>query len=192
MNRLHISLFTLLFAASSVITGCAPAIIAAGGSGGYAMATDTRTVGQHLDDTTLSAKGHTTLIETEEVPARKIDVDVYEGNVILTGVVDTREQKEAAINIARKVEGVKGVTDNLQVGLKTLGDSWNDQVLVTKINKNLLMAPDIRTLNIDVDANLGVVTLSGMVDTKANKGRIIDIARNTPGTVKVVDNLRLQ
>jgi len=192
MNRLNPFLLPLLLllAASPALTGCAPAVVAAGG-GGYSMATDERTVGQQIDDATITTKVKGMLLDDHSVPAMKIDVDTIEGNVILTGVVDTREQKEKALEIARKVQGVKKVTDNMQVGLKTWGDAWNDEVLVTKINKDLLMTPGIRTFNIDVDADLGVVTLTGVVDTPANKQRIIDIARRTPGVKKIVDNLTL-
>ena len=172
-------------------SGCAPVVIGAAG-GGAVMATDERTVGRQIDDATLSTRVKTALIDTADVPARKIDVDVLDGNVILTGVVDTREQKEKAVAVARRVEGARKVTDNLQVGIVTLGDTFNDKLLVAKINKNLLMAPDIRSFNIDVDADRGVVTLTGLVDSQANKQRIIDIARKTPGTMKVVDNLKVR
>jgi len=192
MNRLNPVLLLLLFllAASPALTGCAPAVVA-GAGGGYTMATDERTVGRQIDDATITTKVKGMLLDDHSVPAMKIDVDTIDGNVILTGVVDTREQKERALEIARKVEGVKKVTDNMQVGLKTWGDAWNDEVLVTKINKDLLMAPGIRTFNIDVDSDLGVVTLTGVVDTPANKQRIIDLVRNRPGVKKVVDNLTL-
>ncbi len=178
----------LLAGLASAVSGCAPVVVGAAG-GAAVAATDQRTLGRQIDDATLTARVKASLINDPDVPARKIDVDSQEGSVILTGVVDTREQKAKAVAIARKVEGARKVIDNLQVGVETLGDSFNDEVLVTKINKNLFMAPGIRTFNIDVDADRGVVTLTGVIDTQANKQRIIDIARNTPGTMKVVDNL---
>ncbi len=189
MNRPPFILPLLLLAGlASALSGCAPVVIGAAG-GAAVAATDERTVGRQIDDATLTAKVKATLINDPDVPARKIDVDTQNGDVILTGVVDTREQKEKAMALARKVEGVHKVIDNMQVGVETLGDSFNDMLLVTKINKNLFMAPGIRSFNIDVDADRGVVTLTGVIDTQANKQRIIDIARNTSGTMKVVDNL---
>jgi osmotically-inducible protein OsmY len=50
----------------------------------------------------------------------------------------------------------------------------------------------VRSLNIDVDVYLGVVTLSGIVSTKYQKDRAIQISRATDGTVKVIDNLKVQ
>lgn len=188
-NRPSFLLPVLLLAGlASSVSGCAPVVIGAAG-GAAVAATDERSVGEQIDDANLTARVKAALIDTPEVPARKIDVDSQNGEVILTGVVDTREQKEKAVAVARKVEGARKVIDNLQVGVETLGDAFSDKFLVTKINKNLLMAPGIRTFNIDVDADRGVVTLTGVVDTQANKQRIIDIARSTSGTMKVVDNL---
>jgi hyperosmotically inducible protein len=191
-NRLHYLLIPLLPVALSTLSACAPVVIGAAGGGGFAMATDERTVGTQIDDATLSTTVKTRLIEEADIPARKIDVDVLEGEVILTGVVDTREQKQKAVEIAGHVEGVRKVTDNLQVGIKTIGDSFNDKVLVTRINKDLLLTPEIRSFNIDVDADRGVVTLTGIVDTAANKLRILSIARETPGAIRVVDNLKVR
>jgi len=191
-NKLHLLFILLLPVALSSLSACAPVVIGAAGGGGFAMATDERTVGTQIDDATLSATVKTRLIEESDIPARKIDVDVLEGEVILTGVVDTREQKQKAVEIAGRVEGVRSVIDNLQVGIKTIGDSFNDKVLVTRINKDLFLEPEIRSFNIDVDADRGVVTLTGIVDAPANKLRVLSIARETPGTIRVVDNLKVR
>lgn len=190
MNRPPILLPLLLLAGlATAFSGCAPVVVGAAAGGAALAATDQRTLGRQIDDTTVTARVKAALINTAEVPARKIDVDTQDGEVILTGVVDTREQKEKALAVARKVKGARKVIDNLQVGVETLGDSFNDMVLVTRINKELFMAPGIRTFNVDVDADRGVVTLTGVIDTQANKQRILNIARNTPGAMQVVDNL---
>jgi hyperosmotically inducible protein len=43
-------------------------------------------------------------------------VDVKDGVVTIAGVADTNAQKERATKIAKKVEGVKQVVNNLTVG----------------------------------------------------------------------------
>lgn len=50
--------------------------------------------------------------ENDEV---RINVDTYRGEVSLSGFVDNEQQVEAAGKAAKSVDGVKKVTNNLQV-----------------------------------------------------------------------------
>jgi len=186
----YMSLFGILFLL--VGNGCAPLLIGAGAAGGYKLGTDERSVGQMWDDGAITAKINAALIDDPVVKARKIDVDTLEKVVILTGVVDTEKEVERATEIARKVPYVKEVRNCLQVGKKTLGQSFDDKVLGTKIKARLIGEKDIRSLNIDVDVNRSVVTLTGVVENESQKERALKIARTTSGTVKVIDNLSVK
>ena len=180
-------IFALLMA-----TGCAPAIIAGGATGGYKAATDERSIGRVMDDATITAKVKTELVKDTVVKARKIDVDTLDGVVTLTGVVKTNEEAERAREIAVRVRGVKKVKNNLQIGSKTWGQSLDDKLIGSKIKAKLISEPGIRSLNIDVDVNKGIVTLTGIVKFKYQKERAIEIAKSTSGTINVVDNIRVK
>ena len=175
-----------------MVTGCGPAIIAGGATGGYKTATDERTVGRVLDDATITTRINTELIKDPVAKARRIDVDTLEGVVTLTGVVETSEEAKRAERIAMMVPGVKKVNNDLQVGSKTWGQALDDKVIGSKIKAKLISEPGIRSLNVDVDVNKGVVTLTGIMKFKYQKDRAIEIARITPGTVNVVDNIRVK
>lgn len=169
--------------------GCAPAVVGGAASGVYKAETDERTVGRLIDDSTITAKINLAFLDDPLIQTLEIDVDTVEGNVILTGVVGSKIEVARAIEIARGVEGVRKVIDNLQVGTKSMGQAFYDKVLGTKIKAKLFTEPNIRSLNIDVDVERSVVTLTGKVDSMINKNRVIEIARTTEGTVKVIDNL---
>jgi len=186
----YLSLFGILFLL--MCNGCVPALIGAGAAGGYKVGTDERSVGKMWDDAAITAKINAALISDPVVKARQIDVDTVEKVVILTGVVETEKEVERAIEIARKVPYVKEVRNYLQVGKKTLGQSVDDKVLGTKIKARLIGEKDIRSLNIDVDVNMSVVTLTGVVENENQKERALKIARTTSGTVKVIDNIRVK
>lgn len=182
-------LFTMLL--MFVLSGCTAAYVAGGAGGGYAVATDKRSIGRMMDDSTITTRINTEMVQDSVVKARQIDVDTIGGHVTLTGVVATRAEADRAIKIARGVSGVKSVTNNLQIGKKTWGEVFGDKVLGSKIKSKLIAEPEIRSLNIDVDVNKGVVTLTGVVANTNLKKRAIDIARATNGTVKVIDNLKV-
>jgi osmotically-inducible protein OsmY len=73
------------------------------------------TLGQNIDDTTLTTSVKTKLAADKLANLTRIDVDTYKGVVSLNGVVSTPAEKIRAEEIARNVSGVKQVVNNLQV-----------------------------------------------------------------------------
>lgn len=67
-------------------------------------------------DATITAKVKTALGNDELVKARNINVDTMRGVVTLNGSVGSAAEKERAITLARRVEGVSDVRDNLRAG----------------------------------------------------------------------------
>jgi hyperosmotically inducible periplasmic protein len=74
-----------------------------------------RTTGENIDDTTLTTSVKTALAKEKASSLTRVDVDTVKGVVTLTGVVPTAADKARAVEIARGVNGVKKVVDNLQV-----------------------------------------------------------------------------
>lgn len=185
------NLLYVLAILSLIISGCAPAVIGAGATGAYKAGTDERSMGTMVDDSSISSKVKIELISAPDVKARKIDVDVLNGVVTLTGIVESESEVRRAEEIALGVEGVKSVTNYLSVGSRTMGQVIDDKIIVGRINKDLIAEPNMRSLNIDVDSNNGVVTLTGIVTSKELKNRALEIARDTEGVVQVIDNLQV-
>jgi len=175
-----------------VSTGCTAAVVAGAAGGGYAVATDERQTDRMLDDATITSRINAAMIKDDLVKAHQVDVDTVDGHVTLTGVVKTRPESLRAAEIATSVPGVKSVRNNLQIGEKSWSESLNDQWLGSKIKSKLIAEPEIRSLNIDVDVEKGIVTLTGVVGNRNQKKRAIEIAKATEGTVRVVDNLTVK
>lgn len=175
-----------------LLTGCGAAALGGAAFGGYKGVTDKRTVGTMIDDTVISSTVKTKMIGDEFVKARYIDVDVLNGVVYLIGVVESASQKRMAADIARGVDGVKGVENQLVVGKTTAGQILNDSILTSKIKTELIKDPDIRSTNIDVDTNNNVVTLTGIVASAKEKNKVIEITQKVSGKGQVIDNLRIK
>jgi hyperosmotically inducible protein len=182
----------LIILVSLMATGCTAAVVAGVAGGGYAMVTDERNSGRMMDDATITTRINSEMIKDHVVKARQIDVDTIDGHVTLTGVVKTRQETTRAVKIARSVAGVKSVKNNLQVGEKSWNEALNDKWLGSKIKSKLIAEPEIRSLNIDVDVEKGIVTLTGVVGARHQKKRAIEIAKTTEGTIRVVNNLKVK
>jgi hyperosmotically inducible periplasmic protein len=76
------------------------------------------TTGQAYDDSMLTASVKTKLMQDSETKAHQINVGTQQGVVQLTGFVDSTAMKTKAGEIARSVDGVKSVRNDLEIRQK--------------------------------------------------------------------------
>lgn len=74
---------------------------------------------------------------------------------------------------------------------KTVGETIDDTTITTRVKTAMLNDPAVGGLAIDVDTFKGVVTLSGRVESQAEKAQAVAIARRTSGVVEVKDALQV-
>lgn len=135
---------------------------------------------------------------------RKYDVRVKVRNGVATleGDVATAAQKAEAERLA-KIEGItrvenkidvdpdedKSVADRVKAGLSKTGETITDAWITTKVKWFFLGEDELKGSDINVDTNSKVVTLKGTVKTQAGKQKANQLARETEGVAKVVDQL---
>ena len=73
------------------------------------------TTGEYVDDTTITAKVKEAYIGDPTVKAMQVNVETMQGNVQLSGFVDSVSAEQRAVQLAREVKGVKSVQDNIIV-----------------------------------------------------------------------------
>ena len=76
------------------------------------------TAGQVFDDSVITTSVKTKLTEDSETKAHQINVGTQKGVVQLTGFVDSAAMKAKAGDIARSVDGVKSVRNDLEIRQK--------------------------------------------------------------------------
>ncbi len=74
-----------------------------------------KTVGETIDDATITARVKTALLNDPQVGGMKIDVDTTLGVVSMSGIVKSRAEEQRALQLARGIPGVKDVRSTLQV-----------------------------------------------------------------------------
>jgi osmotically-inducible protein OsmY len=147
-------------------------------------------------------------LETSDL-VRKYNVHtkVEDGVVTLSGDVATAAQKAEAERLARSVEGVvrvqnditidpdedKSMNDRIKSGLNKTGDVINDAWITTKVKWFLARDEGLRSVtSIDVDTKDHVVTLKGTVRTAAEKARAVELANKADGVKRVIDQLTIK
>ena len=74
-----------------------------------------QSLGQNIDDKTITATVKAKLVADRAKNLTAVDVDTNAGVVYLTGFVDTAQQKAEAEQLARSTDGVKRVVNNLMI-----------------------------------------------------------------------------
>jgi osmotically-inducible protein OsmY len=132
-----------------------------------------------------------------------INTDVQNGVVHLQGTVATDIDRDLAEEIAKGVEGVAEVDNDLQIDeAKTMAarderpagerdfGSWVDDATTTAVVKSKLLGnANTEGLKIDVDTKDDVVTLTGRVSSREESQLAEEIAKNTGDVERVRNNL---
>jgi hyperosmotically inducible protein len=74
-----------------------------------------KTMGENVDDVSITAAVKTKLAAEKVETLTKVDVDTNRGTVYLNGTVDNAAMKARAAELARQVNGVREVVNNLRV-----------------------------------------------------------------------------
>src|SRR5215813_12647254 len=147
---------------------------------------------RQLDDAMLTARIKTRMTADGRISPTRVNVDTLNGDVTLKGEVPTQEEKDAAEEVARRVEGVKSVSNQITVNPAVAGSgvpSGNEMKqqaekavgeLGEEVKKGAgkaFLLGEIKTRlaaagysNIEVGADQGVVTLKG--EAPSDKDRI--------------------
>ena len=82
--------------------------------------------------------------------------------------------------------------DKTKAAADKTGEVMTDAAITSAVKTKLLGDPDVKGLNIDVDTSNGVVTLTGVVHTAAERTEAIRLARTTKGVKNVKNVLKLE
>ena len=119
------------------------------------------------------------------VPEKKIRAKVSDGWVTLSGEVDWHYQRNAAESAVRKLSGVKGVTNAIQL---TVGAQKSD--VKRRIEDALRRYAENEANNIRVEVkDDGTVRIEGRVDNWGERSAVERAVWSAPGVRNIVDNL---
>ncbi|MGB3390678.1 MAG: BON domain-containing protein [Pseudaminobacter sp.] len=125
------------------------------------------------------------------IDAADIGVAVENGIVTLTGHVPTYAQKVTVEDVARRVKGVKGIAQEIEVrpfGTNLTADDEIAKRAVNSINWNTSIPDDA----VQVKVQKGWVTLTGKVEWQYQKSAAADTVRDLAGVVGVSNQIEIK
>lgn len=148
-------------------------------------------------DAWIDGKAEATLLFNGNLDSFDINTDVKNGEVTLTGKVESDVDRKLAEELVMGIKGVTSVDNELTV-IKSDNDMESDETsqftdakIATVVKTRLLFDSDISGTDINVDVNNGVVMLDGEVDNDAERDLAIQIARNASDVKDVKANLKI-
>lgn len=179
----HLALI-LLLPLSVMLSGC-PAVVLTGVGTGVVVAQDRRTVATIAEDESIEFKTRSRVSERHRNNLN-LSVTSYNRMVLLTGEVPSDQIRRDIERIARSVENVRGVTNELTIGPpSTLSSRANDSFITSKVNARFVDAQRFNAIHVKVVTENQVSYLLGLV-TRQEAKDAVEIARTTEGVKKVV------
>ncbi|MDZ7750794.1 MAG: BON domain-containing protein [Gammaproteobacteria bacterium] len=169
------------------LQGCAPAIVAGGAATGAMIAHDRRTTGTVVEDRAIILKVAGRISDDEELDNQShINVNSYNGVVVLTGETPSAALRARAEKHARQVEKVRKVYNELVVAApSSLLTRTSDTLLLGKIKGTMLATEGVDPTRTKVIVEQGRVYLMGLV-TDAEAHAATEVVRRVDGVQKVI------
>jgi osmotically-inducible protein OsmY len=141
-------------------------------------------VGAAVLDVDLTAACTKALDADKLVPKGSVTADVNDGRVTLTGQVRHHFQRQAAEFAVRRVDGVRGITNDVKISSDPTPSDVADRIKKA-FRRNAIIDDSL----IEVSNDGHTIYLDGTVGSFTARGEAVDTAWAAPGVTDVVDRL---
>jgi osmotically-inducible protein OsmY len=188
----HTALLIAMLGASSLSSGCA--VMAAGAAAGAGvMAVQNRSIGRGIDDAAISNTVKARLMAYDSSAYARVDVEVAEAQVLLSGTTATDQNRLDAERIAWGVKGVDGVANQIAVGRNQgLFGSAHDEWITARVRAKLISDPAVKGLNFNIETHDGVVYLMGLASSEDEMRRAAEGASYIGGVKRVISYMQVR
>ncbi len=184
----------LLLAAGLSLTlgACAPAVIGAGAAVGVTAAQERGFKGAIADAEIRLDINHLWFQESTSLYS-KVNLQVQEGRVLLTGNVPDPATRLSAVRLAWQAEGVIEAINEIEVNdTSSLLDGARDEWISAELGTRILVDRAIASINYSIETVNQVVYLIGIAQSQAELDRVIAYAKDIAFVRRVIDYVRLK
>lgn len=147
-----------------------------------------------ITDRWLTAKTKIALFADARIKGSEITIETSQGSVTVRGKVDSDAAKQAAEGIAKGIDGVKTVKNELQVVAPATRGAidYKDEAITARVNAQMAKDSYLKSVDIHAQTNAGVVSLSGEVASLMTSSRASWTAWQVPGVKSVKNDLTVK
>lgn len=177
-----------------ILTFCAALVIGGALIAGSASARDRADEKTAITDTWITAKTKIALAADGRVKGRQIHVVTTNNVVMLRGKVDSDSAKQSAEEIAKMLDGVKTVKNNLEVVVPSKRElvEAKDEAITARVREKFSHDTHLKRSDIAVQTDAGIVSLTGEVEDILTSADASWTAWLVPGVKSVKNDLAVK
>lgn len=169
-----------------LLSGCITSMVLGGAAATGLVVSDRRSAGMQLTDKTIGVTVENRAKTQLNADTIRVNATSFNQRVLITGEVSSQEDKNRVTEIARGVNDVKEVVNELLIGKPVefsirSRDAW----ISSKVRSELLITKNIPSRTISITTSQGAVYLMGQV-TQAEGDLAAQAAASIDGVVRVV------
>lgn len=176
-----------------VTASCVPAAAVGAAGAVGATVTQERGVSGVLSDTRIRLEINHYWFQASEEIFSKINLQVQEGRVLLTGTIADPQTRVDAVRLAWQADGIKEVINEIEVDDDTTVTDWTRDIKISQQLKNkLLFDKDVSSLNYSIEVVNQRIYLIGVAQDQAEMDRVIAHAKDIAYVRGLVNYVRLK
>jgi osmotically-inducible protein OsmY len=190
LNKLTILSIFLSFIL--ILTNCSVPVATGVATKAVTVSNSDRSIGEFVDDVLIKTVLKNSYFDQSEKIFFNVDVEVSQGRVLLTGIVDNIDLRIEATRIAWGVKGVQTVINEIQISeSNSILDFADDLVISTKVMAKIMLDEDVNSLNYNIETVNKIVYIIGISDSSDEKQKVIDLSKEVFGVEEVVDYITI-
>ena len=187
----RIAMLFMVLGSCFTLSACATAVAGAGVAA-VAAGTTEKGLGTSVSDGVIRVKINDAFIGTNADLFTNVSISVNDGSVLLTGNVNTPEDKIEATQLVWQVRGVIEVLNEISVkDTSSIKDIAKDLAAAAQLRAKLIADQEISSINFSVDVVNGTVFLSGIASSEEEVNKVVEHARSLRFATDVKNYIRI-
>jgi len=192
-HRTQAALAFCALLAAAPLAACIETAVVGGAAAGTSVALQERGVKGTASDIGIRSEIVHYWTQTDQRYLSDLNLQIYEGRVLVSGEVANEDLRAQAIQLAWKAKGVREVINEVEVGgAGGVGTYWRDSLIVRELDFRLLTTKGVPYNDVSIECFNGVVFLIGVADTQEGIDGASNVARNIKNVRKVVNYMLLK
>ena len=153
---------------------------------------DPRTIGMQIDDTIMQKNLSARLALTEKKYFLKIDTEVKDGNIFLSGKVDEPEEKIKITKMAWETKGVRSVKNAITIkGQTSFKGTAKDILITSQLRSALIFNKKTKARNYTLETINKKIYIFGIAMDEEERKEVINEANKIYDVEKVIPSIYL-
>ncbi|MBL8696875.1 MAG: BON domain-containing protein [Alphaproteobacteria bacterium] len=175
-------------AALIVLTPACTGMVVGAAATGAVMALQERGLKGAAEDTAIRAAINHYWLQRDHEMYLRLSLQVWEGRVLVAGLLPDAEQRAEAIQLAWKADGVREVINEIEIATgRDIRDAAQDLLTEKEVSARLFVTRDIDSINYLVKVVDRTVFLIGTALDRDELDRVIAVIREVPKVRRIAN-----